>query len=234
MAPLPEKTPETMDHLDAVPSLPGLMDNKWALQYINVAHLQSILEAIDDDGTGFVSIKEANTFAIERPKDWRRVFDSRKPTTMFTPLQSTPLDSLLGKRYTILSPFVPVDNTEYYVLHVGWEMSLADYKNKILLILQEMAQLREEVLMENRYHVDTYLYYYAIAGVELVMRATKTTKEYTTCFELVSLTNAHTSVEEERLRKNLENIRYDMDSGGTVTLVTGPGRIERVRWSLVC
>ncbi|KAJ6573432.1 hypothetical protein DFH09DRAFT_916098 [Mycena vulgaris] len=45
-------------------------DDRWALSYINVAHLQAILEAVDDDGTGFVSIKEANDFAVSRPAGW--------------------------------------------------------------------------------------------------------------------------------------------------------------------
>ncbi len=45
-------------------------DDRWTLEHINVAHLQPILEAIDDDGTGFISVKEANTFAIQRPKGW--------------------------------------------------------------------------------------------------------------------------------------------------------------------
>ncbi|KAJ6608432.1 hypothetical protein B0H10DRAFT_2226840 [Mycena sp. CBHHK59/15] len=45
-------------------------DDRWALAYVNVAHLQPILEAVDDDGTGFVSIKEANDFAMSRPEGW--------------------------------------------------------------------------------------------------------------------------------------------------------------------
>ncbi|KAJ7429390.1 hypothetical protein B0H11DRAFT_2409490 [Mycena galericulata] len=45
-------------------------DDRWALAYINVSHLQPILEAVDDDGTGFVSIKEANDFAVSRPAGW--------------------------------------------------------------------------------------------------------------------------------------------------------------------
>ncbi|KAF7364190.1 Protein kinase domain-containing protein [Mycena sanguinolenta] len=45
-------------------------DDRWALSYINVAHLQPILEAVDDDGSGFVSIAEANNFASKRPKGW--------------------------------------------------------------------------------------------------------------------------------------------------------------------
>ncbi|KAJ7140785.1 hypothetical protein C8R44DRAFT_237363 [Mycena epipterygia] len=45
-------------------------DDRWALAYINVAHLQPIQESVDDDGTGFVSIKEANEFAVSRPPGW--------------------------------------------------------------------------------------------------------------------------------------------------------------------
>ncbi|KAJ7869275.1 hypothetical protein B0H14DRAFT_2571888 [Mycena olivaceomarginata] len=45
-------------------------DDRWALAYINVAHLQSILEAVDDDSTGYVTIKEANDFTMSCPKGW--------------------------------------------------------------------------------------------------------------------------------------------------------------------
>lgn len=46
-------------------------DDRWALAYINAAYVQPILEAVDDDGTGFVSVKEVNTFVAERPDGWR-------------------------------------------------------------------------------------------------------------------------------------------------------------------
>ena|ERR1700722_2246886 len=46
-------------------------DDHWALASINVHNMQPILEAFDDDGTGFVSIKEANQLAESRPHGWR-------------------------------------------------------------------------------------------------------------------------------------------------------------------
>jgi len=46
-------------------------DDHLALGYINIRNMQPILEAFDDDGTGFVSIKEANQLATSRPKGWR-------------------------------------------------------------------------------------------------------------------------------------------------------------------
>lgn len=45
-------------------------DDRWALKYINTGHVQPILETIDDDGTGFISIKEVNTFVRSKPEGW--------------------------------------------------------------------------------------------------------------------------------------------------------------------
>ncbi|KJA15486.1 hypothetical protein HYPSUDRAFT_58773 [Hypholoma sublateritium FD-334 SS-4] len=45
-------------------------NNKWTLAYINAAYVQPILEAFDDDGTGFISIKEVNNFTESCPKGW--------------------------------------------------------------------------------------------------------------------------------------------------------------------
>jgi hypothetical protein len=36
------------------------VDDRWALAYINLAHLQPIMQAVDDDGSRFVSIKLRN------------------------------------------------------------------------------------------------------------------------------------------------------------------------------
>jgi hypothetical protein len=73
----------------------------WALQYINVAHLNAILEAIDDDGTRFISIKEANTFANERPQGWR-CGRASTPLKLHSACllsdQSVELDRILGQR----------------------------------------------------------------------------------------------------------------------------------------
>ena len=43
----------------------------WALTYINVPYLQPILEAFDDDASGFITISEVNRFTAARPRDWR-------------------------------------------------------------------------------------------------------------------------------------------------------------------
>ena len=45
--------------------------DSWALQYINVGRARSILEAFDDDVSGFVTVNEVNNFTQGRPLGWR-------------------------------------------------------------------------------------------------------------------------------------------------------------------
>lgn len=55
---------------------PQSPDN-WALKYIDVGHARSILEAFDDDASGFVTVNEVNKFTRLRPRDWRYDLPSR-------------------------------------------------------------------------------------------------------------------------------------------------------------
>ena len=43
----------------------------WAFKYIDVNWLQPILEAFDDDASGFITVAEVNRFTSSRPVDWR-------------------------------------------------------------------------------------------------------------------------------------------------------------------
>ncbi|KAH9064500.1 hypothetical protein EDB87DRAFT_1680408 [Lactarius vividus] len=42
----------------------------WAIKFIDVTRLQPILEAFDDDASGFITISEMNRFTSSRPEDW--------------------------------------------------------------------------------------------------------------------------------------------------------------------
>ena len=48
----------------------------WAIKFIDVTHLQPILEAFDDDASGFITISEVNRFTSSprRPANWRLVW----------------------------------------------------------------------------------------------------------------------------------------------------------------
>lgn len=43
----------------------------WAIKYIDVMWVQPILEAFDDDASGFITVSEVNHFTSSRPVDWR-------------------------------------------------------------------------------------------------------------------------------------------------------------------
>ena len=62
---------------DGNTSSPDNMEDSWTLEYINILRLQPIIEAFDDDASGFVSIAEVNRLASARPRNWRSV----SPTT---------------------------------------------------------------------------------------------------------------------------------------------------------
>ena len=63
-------------------SIPGLSTagitgspdpDAWAIKYIDIMRVQPILEAMDDDASGFITIGEMNRFTSSRPIDWRLV-----------------------------------------------------------------------------------------------------------------------------------------------------------------
>ncbi len=43
----------------------------WTLQYVDIKWLPSIIESFDDDGSGYITASEINSFTESRPKDWR-------------------------------------------------------------------------------------------------------------------------------------------------------------------
>lgn len=49
----------------------------WAIKFIDVTRLQPILEAFDDDASGFITISGMNRFTNSRPRDWRLVLLSK-------------------------------------------------------------------------------------------------------------------------------------------------------------
>jgi hypothetical protein len=43
----------------------------WAIKYLDILWVQPILEAFDDDASGFITVAEVNRFTSSRPVDWR-------------------------------------------------------------------------------------------------------------------------------------------------------------------
>ncbi|KAI1785580.1 hypothetical protein LXA43DRAFT_1037408 [Ganoderma leucocontextum] len=53
-----------------VPSRQLNDQEEWTLEYINVTRVQPIIEAFDDDASGFITVAEVNTFTTARPENW--------------------------------------------------------------------------------------------------------------------------------------------------------------------
>lgn len=80
-----------------------LLTDRWAFQYIDIPYLQPILEAIDDDASGFIRISEVNTFTVSKPADWRFVIYGEKFVVWFA---EVPLVCLSGLHFGQLVRFM--------------------------------------------------------------------------------------------------------------------------------
>jgi len=90
-----------------------------------------------------------------------------------------------------------------------------------------MIRLSDEVLPENRKEVNEYIGE-TWEEVTIFVRSFKWEKGTE---DLRAKFQSHVNAEEVRLQKNLDDIKYDIDSYDVVRLISGHGRIETV-WSL--
>lgn len=58
-----------LDHTLAIPATP--QEDLWALDYITIQRVQPLIEALDWDGSSFVTVNELNAFSSARPEGWR-------------------------------------------------------------------------------------------------------------------------------------------------------------------
>lgn len=72
---LPDKEADSSMLQPPTPNPADKESDEWVLDYIDVAYVQPIVEAMDEDGSGFISVKEANSFALARPKGLRSRFN---------------------------------------------------------------------------------------------------------------------------------------------------------------
>ncbi|KAF8989784.1 hypothetical protein BDQ17DRAFT_1288362 [Cyathus striatus] len=174
-----------------------VVNDQWTLSYVNIAYLQPILEAIDDDGTGFINIKEVNTFCVSCPQNW-----------------------------TLLQWLA------YWA--AGWQLNVTKYRNKIYSTVQKMMELLQFVREDNKQVVSDYLDNWMFCQLDLLLRSTKPISESVNINpELAKLARDFASSEEILLGNKLKSVLFELDSPATVSLVTGPGRIERYIYPLL-
>ncbi|KAF8529742.1 hypothetical protein BU17DRAFT_36449, partial [Hysterangium stoloniferum] len=106
---------------------------------------------------------------------------------------------------------------------VGWHMTLADYSSKIWELTGKMFAILPTIRSENLCFVNDYLkqVYKRVTTLQNSVNASYRNEVLKARFQ------SYVDAEEERLKKNLQAIKYDIDELDTIALVTGPGRIEK-------
>ena len=103
-------------------------------------------------------------------------------------------------------------------------MTATEYCKKIDKILAAMFHLLDKVKPMNRPILEEYL----CDIWQVVVWFTQSIDRNSGTDFLRSKFESWVTSEEGRLRKNLEDLRYHVDTLDTVKLITGPGRIEMV------
>lgn len=124
------------------------------------------------------------------------------------------------------------DAPAYVCFHnsIGWQVTATAYRDEIRRIFATMFSMKHHVLPGNRPLVDAYLHNVWVEGAKII-ESLQPAKAMLS--QLEHRFNEYTLAEEERILKNLEGIRYNIDALDTVATVTGPGRFEKVSTILV-
>ena len=69
---LPTATSPVISVVDETPA-PVADNDEWTSEYVTLSYLQPIMEAFDDDGSGYVTVEEVNRFVLALPSEiqWR-------------------------------------------------------------------------------------------------------------------------------------------------------------------
>ncbi|TBU25683.1 hypothetical protein BD311DRAFT_780186 [Dichomitus squalens] len=172
----------------------AIANDEWALEYLGHSYLRPLMEAFDDDGSGYVSITEVNKLMDMRP-------------------------SSLGW------------SIPHWLAYwaIGWQIASTWYINRIRTATSKMREALPSVLPLNRGDFD---YHFTMHWPEAIAA----TVGFSECEDatLQDRFQEYIKSEEDRIRGNLEKIKYNIDSAETVLLVAGSGRIEKCFFPLVC
>ncbi|KAJ3833971.1 hypothetical protein F5878DRAFT_645514 [Lentinula raphanica] len=171
--------------------------DQWAINYLDISHVQSILEAIDDDGTGFITIKEVNKFALSRPKGWSL------PVWIAYWAVGWHVDMVQYKRKIHAIMLAMFDILDYDV-----HKKLSNDKRH---------------LPSNRYNIDWYLYNIC-PQIDILVRSLHPLKNgWEEDDNLQQIIQQVSTQKERRFQEILETIKYNIDMPSTVALVIGSG-----------
>lgn len=102
------------------------------------------------------------------------------------------------------------------------------YKGKICGVILNMFRDRSQLLPTNRALVDEYLDHAVFDDLLVLLWCIKPFGSTVLNDDLRKKTLEYAQKEELRMEHNLLLMTYQIDTASTLTLITGPGRIERV------
>ncbi|TFK80520.1 hypothetical protein K466DRAFT_558955 [Polyporus arcularius HHB13444] len=177
---------DDLQHGIQSPGHPLSESDAWAVEHLDLMHLQPIIEALDGDVSGFVTIQEINRFTTARPQGWS-------------------LPRWLAYWAT------------------GWRLSMTEYRQRIMSVLNAMFDMADGVRHANRSNVHSYLEAVKVVVNEMTSSFQGNTEE----LFLLPRFQAYIKQEEERMRRHLETAKYDLDAPDTLAFINGRCGLER-------
>ena len=109
----------------------------------------------------------------------------------------------------------------------GWRLVAGVYIKRITKLLSWIRNAIPHVLSRNRNAVDSYFWFQWLVVMLIDGFQSKRTKLEDGI--LLRHFEAYMSLEETRIRKNLQKVKYRVDASDTLALVLGPGPLEKAR-----
>jgi len=204
-------------------------ENAWAIGFLSRSHLGPLMEAVDPDFSGRVTIKEINYFTRSRPPGWRYIhsFLFVSHTLIYFYLQPPTVGCILDCRYVgFLNRLRALSN---HSKCVGFKVTLRQYCNRIRKLLSELYSLHNSLIPGN---VGVYSTLITFPVVERIIVRVRMVDNDNQDEYQIPLFQAYADGVEKQLEKRLERFKYLMDDWSTLSLVTGPGRLEEVSSNL--
>ncbi|KAI1785577.1 hypothetical protein LXA43DRAFT_899476 [Ganoderma leucocontextum] len=155
--------------------------DEWTLEYVNITRVQPIIEAFDDDASGFISVAEVNTFTTARPETWSLLHWLAYWAVghqMSMSDYAKKINILLAKMFALRPLVLPANRNEMekYLSYVWTAVAMltsafrrVDVDEQILHHFDDYTQAEEKRLSENlqtvKYIIDTPDTAYLICGL---------------------------------------------------------------------
>ena len=209
---------------------PGISDSdQWALEYLGVSWLQPLMDAFDEDASGYVTIAEVNRLMDTRPSEltWRYVQPGLtwgRTDQMFS-IPHWMAYWAIGRVHLIERLSADL-GSQKFLLTIGWRLVGHTYVTKILKLLSWIRDTIPKVLPRNRIAMDRYFDIWW-----QVMQFIQGFEDNGAALEddlLLDRFQEFLHYQERHFRENLKKIKYRIDASDTLSLVVGQGPLEKV------